>query len=202
MATHAATERSLRADARRNRERILRAALAAFAENGPDAQMDDIARRAGLGVGTLYRHFATKDALIGELIGRKLSRFAERARRRLEDERADPFENFAGLLREQAEHMARDVSEQGMMFAATQDAVDRALPVIQDLQAALQELIDRARAAGELRGDVQVDDVRNLMCGLGGIMSAEARGVMSYDWRRQLEFFVDGVRTRPDAPGG
>lgn len=192
------TERYLRADARRNRESILNAAVAAFAEYGSDAQMDDIARRAGLGVGTLYRHFATKDALIGELIGRKLSRFAERARRRLAQE-GDPFENFAGLLREQAEHMARDVSEQGMMFAATPDALERATPVIEELNEAVQELIDRAKAAGRLREDMSVDDVRNLMCGLGGIMSADTHSVMTYDWRRQLDFFLDGVRTGPGA---
>lgn len=192
------TERYLRADARRNRESILNAAVAAFAEYGSDAQMDDIARRAGLGVGTLYRHFATKDALIGELIGRKLSRFAERARRRLAQD-GDPFENFAGLLREQAEHMARDVSEQGMMFAATPDALERATPVIEELNEAVQELIDRAKAAGRLREDMSVDDVRNLMCGLGGIMSADTHSVMTYDWRRQLDFFLDGVRTGPGA---
>jgi len=64
----AAEARRLRADARRNRERILEHAIAAFAEHGYDAQMDDIAVRAGVGVGTVYRHFPTKDALLAELV--------------------------------------------------------------------------------------------------------------------------------------
>ena len=72
--------RPLRADARRNRERILEAARETFSEYGTEAQMDEIARRAGVGVGTLYRHFPTKDVLVGELVRIKLSDFAVRAR--------------------------------------------------------------------------------------------------------------------------
>ena len=62
------TERPLRADARRNRERILQSARAVFAESGADAQIDDVARHAGVGVGTVYRHFPTKQALLTELV--------------------------------------------------------------------------------------------------------------------------------------
>ena len=184
----------MRADARRNRERILAAARETFSEHGTDAQMDEIARRAGVGVGTLYRHFPTKDALVGELVRLKLDDFAARARAKFEqDER--PWESFAELLREQAEIASRDASQHRMIFAMTHDALERAEPTITELSAAMQALIDRAKAAGELREDVVVDDIRTLMCGLGSIMAADLLGVMPYDWRRQLEFTLAGMRT-------
>jgi AcrR family transcriptional regulator len=199
MATREAAEpvpavARMRADARRNRERILAAARETFAEHGADAQMDEIARRAGVGVGTLYRHFPTKDELVGELVRIKLSDFAARARAKFEaDER--PWESFAELLREQADIAARDASQQRMIFAMTQEALEQALPTITELSAAMLALIDRAKAAGELREDVVVDDIRTLMCGLGSIMAADHLGVMPYDWRRQLEFTLAGMRT-------
>jgi AcrR family transcriptional regulator len=184
---------SMRADARRNRERILVAAREIFGEHGDAAQMDDIARRAGVGVGTLYRHFPTKDELVGELIKLKLGDFAVRARAKFEqDER--PWESLADLLREHAEIAARDASQQRMIFAMTQEALQRALPTIQELSAATQALIDRAKAAGEV-DDLEVDDIRTLMCGLGSVMAADALGVMPYDWRRLLEFALAGMRT-------
>src|SRR6185312_10744179 len=74
------TERPLRADARRNRERILQSARAAFAESGADSQIDDVARHAGVGVGTVYRHFPTKQALLTELVRQTFRLFTEWAR--------------------------------------------------------------------------------------------------------------------------
>jgi AcrR family transcriptional regulator len=197
MATREAVEpvvvAGMRADARRNRERILAAARQTFGEHGADAQMDEIARRAGVGVGTLYRHFPTKDELVGELIKIKLGDFAVRARAKFEqDER--PWESFADMLREHAEIASRDASQQRMIFAMTQDALERALPTIKELSAATEALIDRAKAAGEVHDDLAVDDVRTLMCGLGSVMAADALGVMPYDWRRLLEFALAGMR--------
>lgn len=187
--------RAQRADARRNRERIVAAAREAFAEHGDHAQMDDVARRAQVGVGTLYRHFPTKEALVGELIRLKLSDFAARTRAWLEQE-VDPWEAFVGVLREQAEVMAGDAAHQRMPFASSQEAVDHAQPAIDEIRAATDELLRRAKLGGELREDVTVDDIRTLMCGLGSMMSADRLGIMSFDWRRQLEFTLDGMRRR------
>src|ERR1700736_5225553 len=78
------TERPLRADARRTRERILQSARAAFAESGADAQIDDVARHAGVGVGTVYRHFPTKQALLTELVRQTFRLFTGWAREALE----------------------------------------------------------------------------------------------------------------------
>ena len=183
----------MRADARRNRERILDAARATFSEYGSEAQMDEIARRAGVGVGTLYRHFPTKDLLAGELIKLKLGDFAARARAKFEqDDR--PWESFAELLREQAEIASHDASQQRMIFAMTHEALVEAGPTIGELTGAVKALIDRAKAAGAVREDLVVSDVRTLMCGLGSIMAADALGVMPYDWRRHLEFVLAGMR--------
>src|SRR5947199_9029308 len=103
--------RPMRADARRNRERILDAALAAFAEHGSASQMEDVAARAGVGVGTLYRHFPTKEALILAVVVRRFERFADYAAEALEAD-GDPGEAFAGLIRRVAGDMAAEAGSQ------------------------------------------------------------------------------------------
>jgi AcrR family transcriptional regulator len=187
---------TMRADALRNRQRILDAAREAFTELGEDAQMDDIARRAGVGVGTVYRHFATKDVLVGELTRLKLSEFAARVRRKFEEE-SDPWAAFEGALREQVDVMASDAAHQRMPFAATADAARIAAPASAELRAAWEPVIARANEAGVLREDFEVDDIRTMMCGLGSVMAADARGTLSYDWRRHVDIFLDGVRASP-----
>jgi AcrR family transcriptional regulator len=186
----------MRSDARRNRESILAAARDVFSEYGMEAQMDEIARRAGVGVGTLYRHFPTKDELVGELIRIKLGDFANRARARFEEDDR-PWESFADMLREQNEIASRDASQQRMIFAMTPEALEKAAPTIAELTAVTQAFIDRAKEAGAVREDLVVDDIRTLMCGLGSVMAADALGVMSYDWRRLLEFTLEGMRSCP-----
>ena len=113
------TERPLRADARRNRERILQSARAAFAESGADAQIDDVALYAGVGVGTVYRHFPTKQALLTELVRQTFRLFTGRAREALEAG-GEPFALIEGLLRRIAETAAGDA---GVQYAlASSDA--------------------------------------------------------------------------------
>src|SRR5437660_822895 len=94
-------ERALRADARRNRERIIEAARAVFSECGAEAQIDDVARRAKVGVGTVYRHFPTKESLLGELVKQRFRMLAARAEAALLRP-GDPFEVLADLMRENA----------------------------------------------------------------------------------------------------
>jgi len=188
-----AAVRSIRSDARRNRERIVEAARAAFAEQGPDAQIDDIARRAEVGVGTVYRHFPTKDALIAELIRLKLTALRDRARRKLA-EGGDPGEAFRSFLREQAAVIAKDAALQQMLWAETAEAMVPVAPLYDEVNEAVGELIARAKESGAIRADLEVDDVRTFMCGLGAIMAADAHGVLPFDWRRQLEFMLDGWR--------
>ena len=93
--------RQLRADARRNRERILDAAKDVFAEKGADAQMDDVARRAGVGVGTVYRHFPNKDVLMGELVTQKFVSITEQTREALKKD--DAWEGLCEVIHWSAE---------------------------------------------------------------------------------------------------
>jgi AcrR family transcriptional regulator len=178
--------RPLRADARRNRERIVEAARAVFARQGGEAQIDDIARAAGVGVGTVYRHFPHKDALLGELVTEKFRLFADNAERALKVE--DPWEAFGGLVRRNAQFCAGDVGVQ-QALARGPVAWEYAAPEIDRLRATTTQLIERAQKAGVMRLDFVVDDIPMLMAGLGSTM-----GVPGYDWRRHLEIILAGIR--------
>jgi AcrR family transcriptional regulator len=180
-------QRPLRADARRNRERILEAARIVFAEQGGEAQIDDIARAARVGVGTVYRHFPHKDALLGELVNQKFRGFADNAERALEVE--DPWEAFAGLLRTNAEFCAGDVGVQ-QALARGPAAWELAATELDRLRETTSRLIARAQEAGVMRPDFVVDDIAMLMCALSSTM-----GVPGYDWRRHLEILLSGLRT-------
>ena len=185
------TQRPLRADARRNRERIIAAAQAEFAVSGGEAQMDAIAARAGVGVGTVYRHFPTKDALFEQLIRTRFESFLERARAALEVE--DPWEAFAGMMVANAEGCAADVGTQYVFFQADPLAGPR-LARETGLYEIAQQLIERGQAAGAVRPDFGAEDIGMVMC---GVASAMHHGDPSWDWRRHLGFVLDGLRTRP-----
>jgi AcrR family transcriptional regulator len=180
------TPKPQRADARRNRERILEAARVVFAEQGTEAQMDDVARAAGVGVGTVYRHFPHKGALMGELVASKFRTFADNAEIALTV--ADPWEAFAGLLRKNGETCARDIGLQ-QALGREPGAWAVALPELERLRGLTSELIGRGQAAGVLRADLVVDDIPMLMCGLSSTMA-----VAEYDWRRHLAMLLDAMR--------
>ena len=185
-ATPAETAKPLRADARRNRERIIAAARKVFAKHGAGAQVDDIARAAGVGVGTVYRHFPDKDAIMGELVVSRFRAFADNAERALEVD--DPWEAFAGLLRQNAELCARDI---GVQQALQREPAAWALaaPELMRLNDLAEELIRRGQEAGVLRADLVVQDIPMLM---GGLMTTMA--VPQYDWRRHFEIILAGLR--------
>jgi AcrR family transcriptional regulator len=183
------TERHLRADARRNRERILDSAREAFAECGAEAQMDDVASRAGVGVGTVYRHFPTKDALLAELVRQKFRIMAANAREALERD-GEPFEVLADTLRRNAEVCARDAGVQQALTSFGEQAWVYAQEELEDLYEPTAELIARAQRAGTMRPDVTVDDIPMLMCGVSATMPYSAR----FDWHRHLELVLDALR--------
>jgi AcrR family transcriptional regulator len=178
----------MRADARRNRERILGAARSACAEHGAGVQMDDVAARAGVGVGTVYRHFATKEALIEALVAEKIHTFVQYAREALEID--DPWEAFAGLLRRNAQLMAFDAGLRQAVIS-TGAVVDFARAEREELEALGAQLIARGQAAGVIREDLSVEDIPMVMSGLCGSMSNP-----QFDWRRHLELVLDGLRAR------
>ena len=185
------TERPLRADARRNRERILQSARAAFADSGADAQIDDVARHAGVGVGTVYRHFPTKQALVTELVRQTFRLFTGWAREALEAG-GEPFALIEGLLRRIAETAAGDAGVQ-YALASTAGQAETEAPAEQDeLIAVIAELIEGARRAGTIRPGIEATDIAMLICGVVSAMGPRP----GFDWRRHLDLVTDTLRVR------
>jgi AcrR family transcriptional regulator len=184
----AATEKPLRADARRNREKVLTAARAVFAEQGTEAQMDDVARRAEVGVGTVYRHFPTKEALLQALSDEVFAVVAVYARQMLPMD--DPWEAFLKIMWFGARKTAGDRAFSEIM--AARPYVDRSCPGKEDLVVTVGELMRRCQAAGRMRPDVVIDDIPMMMCGVGAATGMPHSCADS--WRRHLAIMLDGLR--------
>lgn len=184
-----------RADAVRNREKVLAGATDAFTELGLDARMEEIARRAGVGVGTVYRHFPTKEALLGELLAEKWRALRDTVQHSLDHE-ADPWEAYAGALRRNAEIMAGDAAVRGaVMLSDSPEVWDHAAAAHQELMDVTAVLVGRGRAAGVLREDLEVTDIPPMMAGV--CATIDVRGPAGpADWRRHLELVLDGTRRR------
>jgi AcrR family transcriptional regulator len=183
-------DKPLRADARRNRQKVLAAARAVFAEQGVDAQMDDVARRADVGVGTVYRHFPTKDALLKALTDELFDVLAAHARETLALD--DPWEAFERTLWFGAEKTAGDRAFAEIVGAAK--GMPIACPGQQALLGTTGELMRRCIEAGQMRPDAMLDDIPLLMCGIG---SASAMPHSRPEaWRRHLRIVLDGLRAQ------
>ena len=178
-----------RADARRNHQKVLEAARKLFAENGLEAQMDEIARAAEVGVGTVYRHFPTKEDLLRALAQARFDALADAARAAREIE--DPWEAFAGFMTYAARVMAEDraLSEAMDQHSDVCAAASQRVGLL-ELTA---ELVERAQASGQLRGDVVAWDVPSLVCGLGRAVRAR-QGMPTMSWERFLEIMLAGLR--------
>lgn len=185
--------RPLRADARRNREKVVSAAAEAFAESGLDAQVEDIARRAGVGVGTLYRHFPTKDALVDALAEDHFHRLADTVEAAL-DEPGDGWERFAATIWRIAKTVAADVAWCEIV-GGHPTAVQTASRGQHRLAAATSALLARAQESGAMRPDVTFADISTIMCGFGHIAAAQRAGAQ-LDWERYLAIALDGLRAR------
>jgi AcrR family transcriptional regulator len=181
-------ERPQRADARRNREAILKAARHVFGREGAGAQMDDIARRAKLGVGTLYRHFPTKEALFAALATDHFERVTALAREAAQIE--DPWLSFEQLLVGPGQLMITDRS-----VAEVVSASPASMTAAKDQQTELFEvagaIMSRAQAAGVLRPDARPSDIGLVMRGL-----CQQCGSDPGDADRYLRIALDGFRTQ------
>ena len=189
-----APNRPLRADAERNRVKILAAAREVFAERGFAATLDDIADRAGVGVGTVYRRFPDKDSLIDALFEERLAGVAELGRQALAAD--DPWEGFVAFLTEGAALQACDRGLKQAMLFRGRDRASRARATIAPIAT---ELVARAQAAGSLRADVEVLDVPIINMMVLSIADL-TRDVSPDTYRRMLQIVIDGLATSRETP--
>jgi AcrR family transcriptional regulator len=185
------TSRRPRADSLRNRERLLDAAKTAFADLGADAALEEIARRAGLGIGTLYRHFPTRDALLAAVYRREVEQLSEAAETLLLERRPiAALEAWLELLIDLvatkkviAPALQASSGEGAKAYAASGPAI----------HGALDRLISAAVTAGDIRADVTADDVRRMMMGV-------SMGFGEPGWeastRRLISVLVAGLAVR------
>jgi AcrR family transcriptional regulator len=195
MATQsAATVRKPRADAIRNRERVLEAAKAVFSAGGPDASLEAVARRAGVGIGTLYRHFPTREALFEAVYRREVQQLSELAEA-LKGE-VDPVDALRRWLRSNVEFVATKKGMSAALALAVQSSSELTAFSFERLTKAVGALLDRAVAAGEIRSDISPEDILRALVGMCYLHDQPG-------WQksvvRLLDVFVDGLRVRTNA---
>jgi AcrR family transcriptional regulator len=196
MSASPSTDRPLRRDAERNRQRILEAAREAFAEAGLAVTLDEIAHRAGVGVGTVYRRFPDKEELIDALFEERMGELVALAEASLRHD--DPWEGLVGFLEAMTALHAcdRGLKEVALSGAHGLERVGRARQLMFPL---VTRLVTRAQEHGSLRADLEPTDVPLLQLMLGSLSDC-TRGVEPEVWRRFLGIVTDGLRTRRDAP--
>jgi AcrR family transcriptional regulator len=188
--------RPLRKDAERNRQRIVEAAQAVFAERGLEATLDDIADRAGVGVGTVYRRYPNKDVLIDELFEELFEEIVAAAEAALADR--DPWLGLVAFLERLSALQAANLGFKQILLGSRHGRErlehDRAR-----LEPLVAQLVARAQAGGRLRPDIEIGDIKLVQLMLGAVIDAthELRPDL---WRRALVLVLDGLRTGRNAP--
>ena len=200
MATLAAmgvSERPLRADAERNRRRILDVARRLFAERGLSITLDDVAREAGLGVGTVYRRFASREALVEALFEERMDEIVAIADEALE--LADPWEALTTFLERTMMLQATDRGLKELVLGSSEGR-DRVIRMRARMRPRAEALVRRAQEAGALRADFAPQDLPLLQIMIGAIVDASAT-VAPDLWRRLLGLLLDGMRASGTGSG-
>jgi AcrR family transcriptional regulator len=189
-------QRTLRADARRNRERVLAAACEAFAEEGFDVGVAAIARRAGVGSGTLFRHFPTKLDLEVAVVLERAAEMRESLGAALAE--PDPWKAFATLMTQFVEMTACDrcIGQAARPEIVTDPRVQE---LRDEMMSGVETILARGRAAGVLRPDVAAEDIPVLSSAIGATMEQFGRDRPDL-WRRYLGVVLDGLRADGAAP--
>jgi AcrR family transcriptional regulator len=162
--TETSAPRELRADARRNRARVLASARAAFAEQGPDASLEGIARGAGVGIGTLYRHFPRREDLVEAVFQDSIEQRCAQAEDLLTA--PSPYEALETWLRGELDHAATYGALAAWLMLTRLDGQCTTTSTCDQLRAAAEALLQRAQAAGDVRDDVDIEDVLRLVNGI------------------------------------
>jgi AcrR family transcriptional regulator len=189
----AAADRPLRADARRNRARVLQAAEEVFADKGVTASTEEIAKRAGVGIGTVFRHFPTKESLLEAVLVGRMRRLAEGAREL--SEAVDPSTAFFEFFHSVVDHAASKAALADALAGAGIDPATAVADVADEARRAIEVLLDRARQAGAVRSDLGVAEVFALL--VGASRAAEYAGTDQDLAARVLAIVFDGMRPRP-----
>jgi AcrR family transcriptional regulator len=186
--------RKPRADSVRNRERVLEAAKAVFSAGGSEASLEAVAREAGVGIGTLYRHFPTREALFEAVYRREVEQLAELAEQ-LKAEAA-PVDALRRWMHANVEFVATKKGMSAALAVATHASSDLTVYSLQRLTRAVGDLMQRAVAAGEIRADISAEDVLRTLVGL--CYTHDKPG-----WQtnvvRLVDVFIDGLRRHPAA---
>jgi len=181
-----------RADSVRNRERVLEAAKAVFSAGGKEASLDAVARRAGVGIGTLYRHFPTREALFEAVYRREVEHLAELAEALKSD--PNPSEALRSWLHSNVEFIATKKGMSAALALAAQASSELAAYSFDRLTRAVGLLLDRAIAAGEIRADIGPSE---LLRALIGMCYLHDQPGWQETVQRLLDVFVDGLRAKP-----
>jgi AcrR family transcriptional regulator len=182
-------QRPKRADAQRNYDKLLAAAHAAFTEADTQTSLEDIARRAGVGIGTLYRHFPTRRELIEAVYVQEVGAMARSARDVAE---LEPWDALVTWLRRFVDYVATKQALANELFAEDGGGSDVFAPCRNALYEAGAPLVARAQAAGIVRPDVDVADVLHLVSGIAKLTTLERADV-----DRILDVALDGLRHAP-----
>ncbi len=184
----------LRADAERNRQRLLAAAKELFAARGLDVTLDEIARHAGVGTGTAYRRFPNKDALIEALMADRINELGAIAQECLDD--PDPWRGIAGYFERALTLQAADRGLKEVLFSSGRGR-ERVGHARRALAPVVTKLVGRAVAAGVVRSDLSTSDVPLINFMLNTVVDF-GRGVEPELYRRYLAIVLDGLRPRDD----
>ncbi|WP_280453281.1 TetR/AcrR family transcriptional regulator [Nocardia cyriacigeorgica] len=183
--------RRLRADAARNQQRIVEAARQLFADHGLEITLDDVAERAGVGVGTVYRRFANKKELISEVFQQHLDEFAETAEECVRH--PDPWQGLVEFFEYACRHMATNRGFSEVMLEL-EDDLEQFARVRDRIRPTVARIVDRARDAGAIQADVVASDFFAMVHMVDGIAEF-ARPVNDQVWRRYMALVLNGVRT-------
>jgi AcrR family transcriptional regulator len=184
----------LRADAERNRRRILAAAKDLFATRGLDVTLDEIARHAGVGTGTAYRRFPNKDALIDALMVDRVAELADIARDCLEE--PDPWVGLTGYLKRALAVQAADRGLKEVLFSSGRGR-ERSNQARQQIAPVVTKLVRRAKEAGVVRQDFETSDVPLINFMINTLVDF-GRDVEPELYKRYLAIVIDGLRPRDD----
>ena len=187
----ATAQQPKRKDAVRNRQRILAAATDLFAERGLSVTLHEIAARAGVGVGTIYRHFPDKKPLIDAIFEEHLAELTAIFEEALRD--PDPWHAVVWVHEKFLENQARNRGLKELLLGTTPEAPDRARQLRKQLHPLAEQVIERGKAAGVVRSDCVTQDFGLLQTMVGGVMDA-AEAVDPNLWRRYFTIALQGLR--------